>query len=310
MPIETTTTGLGADRLIASGPSSYLQAILASPIDNNFRNHPALINLSRPGQFVGTQGSAKISLQDLEGSTRLTQVAEGAQIVPSAISSAAAQITVANYGGGDAHTDEMRGRDPHGTLNPMMLAMKGFNQAQRTLVFNIAALAGSASVTIGSTGQSNSHDYFMAALDTLEVAGVPGPYVALWGPKQFTDWRTDLEARGGSTQWRPATVQMQMLMGGSMYKGRYNNVDIYVAAEVESDGTDYTGMLWGRGAIGFAEETIAPSQFANVVANAGPIVVEAERTVSGRYDAIYTNYRHGVVIIEAGRMVDYQTRQA
>lgn len=309
MPTIDTSGALGGDLLLASGASAYLQAILTYNPDQ-LRVHPALMNLSRPGQFVGTQGSSNFTLMDLDGTTRLTSMAEGAQLATETISSALSAITVANFGGPVALTDEMRGRDPLGGLNYAALAMRGFGRAMKTLAYNIGQLAGSGSRSVGSTGTPFSHDIFMQATGQAELGTVPGPYLMILGNKQFVDWRTDLESRGGSTQWRPATVEMQALRGGSCFKGSFDGVDIFAFPDMKNDLTDYTGMLFGRGGIGFAEETIAPSPMAHVIANAGAFVVEGERTAAGRFDTIHPSYRHGVVVVEAARVINITSRYA
>ncbi len=303
MPI--TTTGGGGQNFIPSEiAANYIQLMLADR--SSLRGHPALVNLGaiRPGSGMGSSGK-KFTVYGLEGYDLLVSTAEGATIASeTALTSAAGNITTGRYSGYRNISDEMRSRDFTGALKPFGLAMDGFVSALMTLTQLLADLMDGFSNSVGTTTVDFDHDVFMAGKGQLIRAGVPGPYLCILHWNHYDKWSQDLEGRGGSTQWRPATVEQQRLKGPG-YQGNYDGVDVFSTSYAKSinAAADYASGMFGRGAIGYAEEEVEPPESAQVILKSGPIVVAENREELDAATDYVTHYRCGVIEIEDGRGV-------
>ena len=147
-----------------------------------------------------------------------------------------------------------------------------------------------------------SHDTFIAAKAALIQALVPGPYLMVMKPKSFTDWSTDLESRGGLTQWRPAAAEMQNIRGNG-FQGVYDNVEIFTSNQVQAVSSDWGNFMFGRGAIGYKEVAQgAPPRSQIVLLDVNGVIRVAEfRTESEGETAVVGHYYVGTTVIEAGR---------
>lgn len=294
---QTSTTGFGAGLPTFTVSDYLLKLWYGSPQAPMIRQHPALTDLTKYANFKGTQGSVRFQKLGLDGYDTMSAVSEGAAVPITALSYENVSISTSRYVLGRAYSDEARGRDPHMVLNPFALALDVAKSANRTMTKNIAAMASGLSRVRGASGSAFTHNNFMDCKGDLGNVGG-----ALWITSviQFNQWLQDLEARSGVTQWRPATAEM-MGLSGDIFKGRYDNVDIVALpdADVVDDGTDFTGMMIAQGCIGFAEEIIAPSENAHVIAQANALIVEGERQAGGvGVDNIYGCHRVGFTELE------------
>lgn len=298
----TTSGGGGQHAALAAAATAFMLIALADR--TSLRASAAIIYLNQYGAGRVASGSQTHNLPifGLDGADAMTSVSEGSDVTETALSSALATVTTARKGLRRDITDQIRSIDPTGALNLSMLAQDGIASANSTLTQLIAALGSGFSRSVGTSGTTFSHDTFLAAKAKLIEALVPGPYMCILSPYHFADWMTDLEARGGLTQWRPAAADMQILRGPG-FQGTYDGVDIYTTAAVPSSGSDKVGCMFGRGAIGFAEQEIVYGPDANIVLAAGPIAVEAERNALGAVTRVITHYNVGVCEIEDARGV-------
>jgi hypothetical protein len=156
----------------------------------------------------------------------------------------------------------------------------------------------------GSTGVAYTHDTFLACQFALKQSSVPGPYLNVLQPKQFTDWQSDLESRGGVTQWRASTEEMQMLRGPG-FEGVYNNIEVVTSSKVQSanSGADWAGFMFGRGALAYKEMRMAaPPRSQFVILDVGGVIRVAEmRTEDGAKTKVVGHYYVGTVTVEATR---------
>ena len=256
-----TGSGGGGDILVAEVQSKYAQLSLADRA--SLRNHPTLVNLGP--NLIGS-GTEQISIFGLDGSDLMTARTEIQAISNQAFSVSSVTCTPAPYRIAYDYSDQIGALDPSGVVNSYRLAQSIVGSATMTLT-NLIAQAIDGFTAVGTTGVDFTHDTFLAGQFALDQASVNGPYLCVLHPKQFTDWQSDLETRGGVTQWRPATAEMQMLRGQG-YKGMYNNIDIFVSSKVQPDGggsTDWYGGLFGAGAVAYKEMALGPAPRSQIV---------------------------------------------
>lgn len=278
----------------------------------SMRGNPLLVNvgadvLGIPPEeaFKALSSSGVVSIPQASwgGVDLMSSVAEGSSPSSTDMTTAAVTVTPADFFLYREVTDKARRRDPTGLTDPMSLALDMVASAGMSMTNSIAKIVDDRT-QVGTTGTAFTHDTFLAGQFALEQGLVPGPYGAMLKPKQYTDWQTDLEARSGVTQWRPATEQMQQLSGEGV-KGGYNNVLVMTSHQVQTAnaGADYAGGIWGRGAFGYLEEPQAPPVRSQVIIMriGNLIVVEEKRDAVARTTGVVGGYSYGVVTIEGAR---------
>ena len=301
----TTANPGPADLLVSAIASRQARMMLGSRF--SLRNAPWLVRIG--ADLVGLSGSGGLSvpLVSLGGTDLMSSVAENASISNTALTTDVVTITPADYGLAREVSDKAIRRDPTGMLDPMSLAMDGVASAGMTLT-SLLAQELDGLTQVGSTGVDMTHDTFLAAQFALEQALVPGPYACLLKPKQFTDWQNDLDGRGGLTQWRAASAEMQTLRGEG-YKGQYNGIDVLTSGLVQSANAnaDWAGAMWGLGCVAYMEEPQAPANpsmdiILEVPGATGVVMrVELSRNAKGRLTATVIHYTVGTAVLEGGR---------
>lgn len=294
MPTLTTTANAPVVSAVAL---RWMQLMLANR--SSLRGHPALINLGALGAGRPGSGSltSQFSLFGLDGYDTLSTVTEGNAVSETALTMALRTIAVARRGLRRGLSDQMATIDPTGTLNVPRFAIDGFISANVTLTKMIAALMDGFATEVGTTGVDYSHDTFLEEKAALIEAKVTGPFLKIMPESHYSRWMVDLEGRGGLTQWRPASVEMQMLRGPG-FQGTYDNVDVFTSDGCVTDGSDKIGGMFGAGAIGYAEMPITYPESAIIVLNEGPIAVEEIRSGLSALTDIVTHYHVGVTEIE------------
>ena len=263
----------------------------------SLRNHPALVNLSGPMPGAATE---QINILGLDGYDLMSAVSELSAVANTALTDAQATVTPAMYRLQREITDQMAIHDPTGVINPVRLATSMIGAAMMTLT-DLIAQEGDGFTQTGSSGVNFSHDTWIATKAALTQALVPGPYLMVMKPKSFTDWSTDLESRGGLTQWQPAAAQMQRLRGTG-FAGNYDGVDVFISNKVQAISTDDANYMFGRGALGYKEVSFGPApRSQHVLLDLGPIRVAESRTESEGETAIVGHYYVGTTTIEGGR---------
>lgn len=286
----------GGENLVVAAVAS--QMVMLSLADRaSLRNSPQLINLGTP--LIGS-GAEKFATVALDGADLMVSRTEIQSIANQAFTSAQKTVTPARYGIAYDYSDYVSAIDPTGTLNPSRLAASIVASANMTFTNNLAKMVDDFATTAGATTVAMTHDTFLAAQFKLMQNKVPGSFLCILKPKQFTDWVSDLETRGGVTQWRQSTQDMQVLKGIG-FQGQYNGIDVFVSDQVQSANAnaDWAGGMFGAGAIGFKELALgAPAPGAFIVADVGPIRVEVDRSVRTGETALVGTYYHGFVEIE------------
>lgn len=301
MPAVTTATP-GSNALAVAIASKTMLLLLGDRA--SLRGNPALVNVGGI-TGLGAPGSGSLSgtmpLFGLDGYHRMTDAAEASGLAETAISSAKRTVTISKKGIRHAFSDELGSIDPTGTFNGVRLAQSIAMSASMTFTEEIASHADDFTTEAGTSGAAFDHDMFMAAKQDLNDAGVPGPYVAVLYDHHFSEWMIDLEGRGGLTQWQPAAAEMQILKGRG-YKGMYDGIEIYTSSLMPVSGSDRVSMMFGVGAIGYAEQDLVPQAGTIVLLSVGPLLVEAIRNSDGT-TSVQGWYMLGTVEIEDARGV-------
>lgn len=302
MADEITSTSGGVSLIVSAVAAKLLVLMLADR--SSLRGHPALIDVSAYGAGRLAAGSKSFSFPvlGLDGYDTLSAVSEGSEAANVPLTGSQKTISIARYGGTRSVTDWIASIDPTGVLTPERLAQSGFMEAMAALTTLIAGLAsGFSTNTVGTSGVDMDHDTFMAAKAKLIASKVPGPYLCVMYPTCFADWATDLESRGGLTQWRPAAADMQILKGPG-YQGSYDGIDVFTSDKIPASGSDRLNMMIGRGAIGYAEQEVNlfGANPDDIVLRAGAVVIEKSREPAFGIGKLVTHYYAGVVeIIDA-----------
>ena len=266
----------------------------------NLRNHPALINL---GADLFGSTTQQVNLLGLDGSDLMSAVDQPGAVANTALTDAQATIAPAMNRLAYEMTDQAVISDPTGAINSPRLALSMVGSAAMTLTYLIAK-EGDGFTTSGSTGVAFSHDTFISAKAALIQALVPGPYLLVMKPKSFTDWMTDLESRGGLTQYYPASQQMQEIRGNG-FQGTYDNIDIFTSNQVQGMNTnaDWGNFMFGRGALGYKEVAMgAPPRSQIVLLDLnGVIRVAEDRNEKAGMTSVVGHYYVGTNVIETAR---------
>ena len=157
----------------------------------------------------------------------------------------------------------------------------------------------------GTAGVNLSVDDVYDGIFTLTSALNAGPYTMVLHPTQYNDWISSLRSETGAAQFSPATAEM-LGSKGPGYRGSWLNLDVYVSDSVDNNGAgSLQGAMFGSGAIAYSMAPVAqmagaiPS--ANILVNAGDLLVEIDRTASDGVSAAYAHMYMGVSLAEQGR---------
>lgn len=297
MADEITSSSGGVTLIVAATAAKLLLLMLADR--TSLRGHPALIDVSAYGAGKLGAGSKSFSfpILGLDGYDTLAAVSEGSEAANIPLAGSQKTIAIARYGGSRSVTDWINSIDPTGVLTPERLAQSGYMEAMAALTSLIAGLAsGFSTNTVGASGVDMDHDVVIAAKNKLITSKVPGPYLCVMYPSCFADWTTDLESRGGLTQWSPAAANMQILKGPG-FQGTYDGIDFYTSDKIPASGSDRLNMMIGRGAICYAEQDVMlfGANPEDIVLKAGAVAVEKDREARFGRGFLVTHYYAGVV---------------
>jgi len=218
--------------------------------------HPALTYL---GDIAG-QGSdvVKRASIGLGGYDEMAAVAENAAIVATPITTSAVTLAIARQAILRNASDLARLTDPKtGLINVTALAGDMVGSAAMRFTTMVALLGGGFSNVVGSTGVNMSVDDFFAAVLVLELGNIPGPYVAFLHGQQIGDLRTSIRAETGPLIYVPRTAELIERVGQAAV-GEFLGVDILRVNRIPTAnaGADRAGMMFGQGAIQWADAAV------------------------------------------------------
>lgn len=293
MSSEIVYSGLGDQRLAEVLSAEYLLLLASREV---LPNHPALLYA---GDAAG-RGTAALKIPEigLQGYDILSTVSDGSGVSNTALTDASVVVTVARYSKSYEASDLARLSDPStGFINPASFAADALASANGTLTSLVANVTDDFTATVGSTGVDITIANFLAAIQTLEVAKVPGPYLCILHPQQIGDLRTALGASAAASAFLPAsTAQMQTL--GTGYRGDFFGVQTFSTGFVPSanSGADRAGGMFGRGGVVWADASINADNDPNQMVIGGKVLFERSRTAKSGLTAWVTHAYMGVSI--------------
>ena len=173
----------------------------------------------------------------------------------------------------------------------------------------IAALYGSLSSSVGTSGVALTVDEIFDAQYTLIQARVPGRFNCVLSAIQHTHFLDSLRGEQGAVQFMPATGAMLSSTGPGM-KGSWLDIDFWDADSITTNGANDEGAMYGEGCFGYAgavpSELVARAgsgSFASVTVEGSPIFVEFERYAKEANTTVVGNLFFGVSEIEDARGV-------
>lgn len=177
-----------------------------------------------------------------------------------------------------------------------------------TLTDQICATFGTFTNVAGTTLVPLNVDAIYDGMFELTEALNSGQAALVLHPIQYNDFISSLRSETGAAQFMPATGEL-LGQRGPGFKGSWMNLDIYVSDSVGLDGGgNYQGGLYTPGAIAYSLANVQSMGVhvpaANVLMNAGELLVELDRTASDGISAAYATMFLGVSIAENARGVE------
>lgn len=267
-------------------------------------NHPYIMNF---GNLNGSGSSAlQVPVVGLGGYNAMAAVADGSAASNTAITSAAATITIARQALVRQISD-LAQLTANGPMNVTVEALAedmvaAFNKRVTAM---LCGLSSGFSTSVGTTGANMSVATFYDAIFALQLVANDS-FMAIMHPQQINDLISSLRSETGPGQYLAAT-QEQVQAKGPGYRGTLFGVELFGSTQVPTanSGADYLGYMFSKGAVGYATGSAAPVRgAADVVLPAGtPIVVEVSRSPEAGLSTITGSAFVGVAELDDARGV-------
>lgn len=292
--------------------NARVSAVLHQTILEKLTDKASLVNHPYILAFNGMNGMGSSALQvpvvGLGGYNAMAAVADGTAATNTAITSAAATITIArqalvrqisdlasltnSVAGGMGVSVDGLAEDMVGAFNKRVTAM-------------LCGLSSGFSTSVGSTGTNMSVATFYDAIFALQLVANDS-FMAIMHPQQINDLISSLRSETGPGQYLAAT-QEQVNAKGPGYRGTLFGVELFGSTQVPTAnaGADYLGYMFSRGAVGYATGSAAPVRGAGeIILPAGtPIVVELARSAEAGLSTIVGSAFVGVAELDDARGV-------
>lgn len=266
--------GPGADVFIAAMIRRWELSL--ADRDTSVLAHPAIA-------YLGDQGGWSALAEQIPilgfGADDMASTAEGSAVSGTEIGGDHPTVTPTPYSLAREISDLARALDGIGSAAWENFVMDATTAWQRTLLNLVCALFPSCVASKGTTGTALTVATLKSAVNALQQAYVPGPYLAVLHGRQWEHVSTDGLALGGAFAQSPEAPQY--LRGTGAYMGRFfdGSLDIFVSGQIDTVnvGVDYCGGVFGRGFMGWKTASSQPSPAANVLWAEGPLLVEVRR---------------------------------
>ena len=293
MANEIIYTGIGDLTLAAALSAEY---ILLAADRNALQNHPALMYVGDIG-VGGHSDTIKVPTIGLMGYDILASTGDGTAVANSALSDGSVTVAVGRYSKAYEASDLARATAGAGGLSTQVFAMDALISGALTLTSLVANLLDNFATVVGTTGVDMTTANFLDAISALEIAKTPGPFLAVLHPVQFGDLRKDLAlTAAGAVQYMPATAAL-IAARGTGFQGTLAGVDIVTSSYVPTmnASADRGGGMFGKGAILWADGTLAADGSADQMVIGGKVLFERDRTAKSGLTAYVTHRYLGVV---------------
>lgn len=258
------------------------------------------------GQMLGAYGFG-MTFADI-GSGKLSAEIEGSKATPTNFSTTNVTITPARKAFARQVSDYARSLQAgllQGEIGPdveALLAYEGTRVWLNSLVDQVAALASSASNTIGTTGVPLTWSALNEGILDLKNRGAgQGRALGLVTVKGAKDLADDALSLGGAVAMAPQIQQLLANASAGAFVGSFGSCDVFLSSELDSDSGDDLGLLLTDGAVVSKHQQVVLPREADTLVNAGFYSMEMRRP-GGGVSIIETVAYNGVAIAENGRM--------
>lgn len=281
--------------------SAVLSQVIATKLYDtaSLVNHPSILKIN------AAPGSTAIQVPVISwGADAMASVAENASVSNTALTTAAATITLARQALRRQISDLAQATATGVPLDVTVESIAtdfvaAWNKRGTTM---LTALASGFSNSVGSTGVDLSVANFYAAIFQLQLTANAGQFVAILHNQQINDLMSSLRSESGPGQWLQSSQEMLNAKGPG-YKGVLFGVDVFGSNTVANNGVDYTGMMIAPNAIGMATASVSPVMGATTIQPASPVTVEFERDASGGSTIMVGSLLAGVAEIDDAKGV-------
>ena len=249
--------------------------------------HASLMML--PDASGSSSTTLKTTIASLGGIDRMVPVLETVATTPTSVALTSFSTAVARQALERTITDLNDGVDGVG-FNIDTLAGDLVASAHARFTDMIAEAGATFTTSVGSTGVQMTTDDAYDATYALETNSVHGPYLGLLRGAQWTNLRESLRSEGGAVQFAEATPELLKIHGPG-FKGMFIGVEWHASDSVPDDATDYSGCVFGQGAIAYRELSITRIRGVGELLMATPIYVtldydnqKGEQNTVGNYN--------------------------
>jgi hypothetical protein len=258
-------------------------------------------------------GSAAVKVGQVDFDEVAAQQSEApASVAPSALGSGAATVTVARQAVRYDPSDLFLMTGSAGSVGADDLAQGLADAVIRQYATIITTLYASATTTSGTTGTVLTVDDILDGQFNLIINDVDGDQWCTLKPKAFTQLQSSMTGVGGAFQFDSATNEL-MKMKSQGYKGSWNGINFITASTVTDDSTDFSGAIYSKGAIAYAEMdpsalanngVIEMSEFLKVAVKGSSVWIEPQRDADRGLTELVGNGYFGASVNDQDRIVE------
>ena len=232
------------------------------------------------GNQIGNPSNVvKVPIVGLGGLDRMLPRSENNNIALIPFSDGHYTITLASYYKGYQHTQEAMSTDSLAVLlasNPAVAVDEAIAARNSTLYGLVGALAPSFTAAKGTTSTAPTLADLQACEAELRAKSVKGPYVALLDPSHWEAIRQDIQTQSGTVWSRLQQSAEQTALKDDKYQGMVGSMMIFLHEYLPTAGPDTIGMVFGQGAVGWADRTVVPG-VAAIGQSVGPMWLGFDR---------------------------------
>jgi len=259
-------------------------------------------------------GSAVVKIPQVTFDEVMSAPTEAGALSNSTLGTSNATVTVARQALRYDTTDLFQFLAPNGGIDIGRLGAGIAMAYVRRVSALIMDAVDTATTVVGTSGAAMTVNDLYDAIFSLEQVEVPaGPYFCALASKQCTDLQSSIRGEGGANQFQAATAAMLSIKGQG-FRGSWLGIDFYTTAQINNDGTDYSGGLWAMGAIagtelkvGALKQKIRLTPALEVATDESAVFVEIDRTGSTAVNEIVGNGYTGIAKNEDARIVEIKT---
>jgi len=291
-----------ADEILygTEGADLRLAAILASTIWVTIADYSDISSTSMLVGDISQAGSLVIDQPQMSLNNAMAATGEGSSTANTALNTGSPSFTAARQTLVRELMDQMAMTGQMPSITGLAASMVQAYQLRMTDL--IAALFPSFTDIVNDTGVTFTVDTFFDALTQLENNRASGEFNAVIQSTQFNGLRNDLRGEVGTIGLQVPSQEILKAKGPG-YKANWLGVDIWSIDSCTASGSDYSGAMYTKGAIGHVIGSAPPpiAGLGNVVIAGmmgSPVYVEIERDARKGTSSVVGNAYVGTGINE------------